>query len=234
MRFFVVLTVCACATRSQPPPECPAPPPPIYSEQCVHRSDVIKVVESMESESERHHARVDELEHVLLSMRQHVADALRLSLANVPNSEAQVSVVGGKVRVRLSDELLFDSGSARISERGRRALAQVAGVLIKTPSRRFEVAGHTDDQPVHREFTDNWQLSAERARQVALFLMDRGIPGRRLFTSGYADTDPVDPRDRARNRRVELYVDPVAGDGAGLTRTSANKQAAPMIAPPTQ
>ena len=102
----------------------------------------------------------------------------------------------------------------QISESGLHALTQVTDVLRRTPSRRIEIAGHTDDRPVTRGWQDNWQLFAERARQVGLFLIAHGIEGKRIFVAGYADTDPADNADsdaaRAHNRRVELFIEPTS------------------------
>jgi chemotaxis protein MotB len=139
----------------------------------------------------------------------------------VPASQASVEVVGGRVRVRLSEELLFPSNRAQLSPAGVRALDQVAAVLRATPSRRIEVNGHTDSRPVQRGWDDNWQLSAERARQVGLSLIGRGIEARRILIAGYADTDPIDSADsdaaRARNRRVELFIEPIAPEPPAAT-----------------
>jgi chemotaxis protein MotB len=205
--------------------ECPPPPPPTYSKDCVLKSDVLNLVESVRLECEQHGVKLTAIEQSLVSLEEDVAKQLAGSLKAVPAEQASVAVVGHKVRVRLSDELLFPSASAQVSPAGRRALEQVAEVLRKTPSRRIEVAGHTDERPVSKGWNDNWQLSSERARQVALHLMSLGIDGRRILVAGYADTDPVEVAStdaaRARNRRVDLLVEPVAPDAPTTTTTKA-------------
>lgn len=206
----------ACATEPPPPPAsaqmCPPPPPPIYAPSCVLKKDVLDVADQILDENYAYESKLVKLEKSFQALQQDVARALEASLRNVASNQASVAIVGSRVRVRLSEELLFPSGSAQISFDGLRALGQVAEVLRATPTRRIEVAGHTDDRAVQRSWQDNWQLSAERARQVALILMGRGIAGSHLFIAGYADTDPADPADsdeaRAHNRRVELLVEP--------------------------
>jgi flagellar motor protein MotB len=212
----IVLPLVSCATS--PPtavaadPRCPSPPPPIYSNNCVLKKDVLDVADQMLNENESAELKLASLQKSFASLEEDVARALKASLKEVVNDQASVAIVDGRVRVRLSEELLFPSASVQISPNGLQALAQVTDVLRRTPSRRIEVAGHTDDRPVLRGWQDNWQLSAERARQVGLFLITHGIEGKRIFIAGFADTDPADTTEsdsaRARNRRVDLFIEP--------------------------
>lgn len=212
----LVWPLLGCATS--PPaavvvdPRCPAPPPPIYADNCVLKKDVLDVADQMLKENESAELKLASLEKTFVSLEEDVARALKASLKEVVNDQASVAIVDGRVRVRLSEELLFPSASVQISPNGLQALTQVTDVLRRTPSRRIEIAGHTDDRPVLRGWQDNWQLSAERARQVGLFLITHGIQGKRIFIAGFADTDPADTGDsdsaRARNRRVDLFIEP--------------------------
>ena len=216
--WLAVLASCTgCAT--EPPPaaasaaRCPPPPPPIYAKECVLKTDVLDVAQRILDENEAHESRLAALQKSFAQLQQDVARALEASLKSVASNQVSVAIVGNRVRVRMSEELLFPSASAQLAPSGLRALDQVAGVLRTTPSRRIEVAGHTDDRPVTRGFQDNWQLSAERARQVVLFLTSHGLERNRIFMAGYADTDPADTADsdaaRAHNRRVELFIEPL-------------------------
>ncbi len=228
----LVLAGCAETPMKTVAPECPPPPPPIYAKDCVRKGDVLNVAEQILKENEQHSAALTELEKWLQALQQDVAKALEASLKSVPASEASVTVVGSKVRVRLSDELLFPSASTQISEGGLRALAHVAEVLRATPSRRIEVNGHTDNHPVRVGWEDNWQLSAERARKVALQLMKQGVGGNRLLIAGFADTDPVDSGGsdaaRAKNRRVELFIEPIAPEAPGAPMKSGPPSGGPI------
>jgi chemotaxis protein MotB len=222
---------------SDPPPVaataavCPPPPPPIYSKDCVLKTDVLDVAQSILDENAAHETQLAKLQKSFAMLQQDVAKALEKSLKNVASEQVSVAIVGNRVRVRLSNELLFPSGSAELSPSGLHALSQVAGVLRTTPSRRIEVAGHTDDRPVQRGWRDNWQLSAERARQVVVFLSSHGLAANRMFMAGYADTDPADNADtesaRAKNRRVELFIEPVQGDAKSGTGAQTTLQPAP-------
>jgi len=213
------LASAGCATESPPPAaalRCPPPPPPIYAKDCVLKSDVLDVAERILDESAAHESKLVTLEKSFAELQLQVARALEASLRTVASNQVSVAIIGNRVRVRLSEELLFPSASVQISPNGLHALEQVAAVLRTTPSRRNEVAGHTDDRAVIRGWQDNWQLSAERARQVALVLIAHGIQRNHIFMAGYADTDPADTgagdAARVHNRRVELFIEPTQAE----------------------
>jgi chemotaxis protein MotB len=117
---------------------------------------------------------------------------------------------GLTVRV-LTDNLLFGSGSAVLKPAGLPLLAKVAQLLNVDRTHPITVAGHTDNQPIHTaQYATNWQLSTDRATNVVLYLIQRGVRARRLGAAGYADLHPIagndTPRGRAENRRVEITL----------------------------
>ncbi|MCA9531866.1 MAG: OmpA family protein [Myxococcales bacterium] len=124
-----------------------------------------------------------------------------------------VRVVRNRMIVELPSGVLFASGSAEVKSSGQTTLAEVASVLKDIPSRDFQVAGHTDDVPIHTaRFRNNWDLSTARAVNVVLFLIDHGLAANRLSAAGYADTQPVASNEtadgRAHNRRIEIVLLP--------------------------
>jgi flagellar motor protein MotB len=73
------------------------------------------------------------------------------------------------------------------------------------------VSGFTDDMPVrgsNSKFTDNWELSAQRALTVTRTLIEEGVPSDAIFAAAFGSQQPVaanaDAEGRARNRRVEM------------------------------
>ena len=74
----------------------------------------------------------------------------------------------------------------------------------------LQVEGHTDRRPIARGFASNWELSHARAMSVVRALIAGGVPAERLGAAGYAEFQPVDPRDDEaayrRNRRIELRL----------------------------
>ncbi len=119
----------------------------------------------------------------------------------------------GRMILRLSNDVLFDSGRSELKPEGKRALAQVAAVLSTIPGRRFQVGGHTDNQPIRLSpYRSNWDLSTARALEVTSFLVGHGVAPQALSAAGYGEYDPVDTNDtgdgRSHNRRTEISLQP--------------------------
>jgi len=82
----------------------------------------------------------------------------------------------------------------------------------------IRVEGHTDNLPIRSgKYKNNWELSTARALNVVKFLIENtGIPEKYFSAMGYGEFRPIasnnTPTGRAKNRRVEIYVD------ADLTR----------------
>lgn len=149
-------------------------------------------------------------------------EALRSKLQSLTKLGLTVSVRNNRMVIALPGDVLFDSGKETLKSEGKSILLQVADVIRGDSSlaaRTFQVAGHTDAQPlVGGRFKDNWGLSVMRAREVLVFLIDPqdkgggGLSPTRWSASGYGDTDPVvandTPENKQKNRRVELVVVP--------------------------
>lgn len=121
------------------------------------------------------------------------------------------------LRLHVSDDVLFASGSARLDQIGRDVLIKVAARL-KELDDFVEVRGHTDDRPIRgtlaKRFPSNWELAAARAASVVRLLEDQGVPGGRLAVVSLGPNDPLvandSPENRARNRRIEIRLEPRA------------------------
>lgn len=122
---------------------------------------------------------------------------------------------GNRLSVDLVDKLLFNSGEAEVSERGKEVLARLATVLAKVEDRNIEIIGHTDDAPptakIREKFPTNWELSVARATNVVRFLQEQSkISGKRLVAIGRGQFQPVasnaNGKGRARNRRIEIQL----------------------------
>jgi chemotaxis protein MotB len=115
--------------------------------------------------------------------------------------------------IELKDALLFDSGSAEVRADGRRAIAEVAGLLASLPDRPVVIEGHTDEVPIRTaRFGSNWELSSQRAINVLAALEASGVPQTRMSARAYADTRPraaegTIEEKRLANRRVVIRVE---------------------------
>jgi len=115
------------------------------------------------------------------------------------------------IQLILNDNLLFNSGSAEITLRGRQLLNKVVNVIAPI-NRMVRVEGHTDNIPISTDrFPSNWELSAARAVNVIRYIQGSGkIPARNLSAAGYGASKPRakndSETDRTRNRRVEIIL----------------------------
>lgn len=127
--------------------------------------------------------------------------------------ELKIALRDGRMVLQLSTDVLFDSGRTEIKRDGKTALAQVAAVLKTLSGRKFQVAGHTDNLPIHTErFPSNWELSTARAVEVVRFLVSEGVKPETVSAAGYGEFDPVATNDndggRSKNRRIEITLQP--------------------------
>lgn len=140
-----------------------------------------------------------------------------------PLAQGRVTLVNGRIGIRGS--LLFALNSSELQPEGRDVIKSLAGPLAQYLQSRDEmlmVSGFTDDQPVHgdsRHFSDNWELSADRALTVTRALIAEGVPASSVFAAAFGAQQPVssntDEEGRAKNRRVEIA--PIAKSSAGAT-----------------
>jgi chemotaxis protein MotB len=124
-----------------------------------------------------------------------------------------VSVVDGRMVVQMQTDVLFGSGSARLSKDGRAAIEEVSGLLSSLADRRYQIEGHTDNVPIHTAaFPSNWELAAARAISVVSLMSEKGMDPRRVSAVSYGETTPIasneTPESKARNRRIEIVVVP--------------------------
>ncbi len=138
--------------------------------------------------------------------------SLRLK-EQIDSGDLDVVVRDGRMVLRLSNDVLFDTGRTELKPAGKEALGAIAKVLAMYPQRQFQVAGHTDDVPIHNDrFASNWELSSGRALRVLHFLVEKGVSPESLSAAGYGEVDPIATNASAdgkkKNRRTEITLQP--------------------------
>ena len=131
----------------------------------------------------------------------------------IDTGKLKVRIVEGRMVLVLATDILFDRGSAKLSEDGRVAIMDVASVLASFPDRSFQVEGHTDNDPIStRRYPSNWDLAADRALNVVKTMIEGGLPATQVSGSSYGDNKPVVSNERdegkAQNRRIEIVILP--------------------------
>jgi chemotaxis protein MotB len=133
-----------------------------------------------------------------------------------------VRVYPDRVEVEIRNDLLFASGSARLSPAAEQVIVMIAGSLVAVPN-PLRVEGHTDNVPISRPaFPSYWELSAARSASVVRVMVRAGIPPERLAVLGLGEFRPValndTPEGRNANRRVILVIlDPERAPVTGTT-----------------
>jgi chemotaxis protein MotB len=124
--------------------------------------------------------------------------------------ETTITERGLEIRL-LTDEVLFDSGSATLKPQSGPLLSKVAELLHLSPDHDVSVEGHTDNVPIQGSpYPTNWELSTARASGVVRHLITHGAQKMRMSASGYASLHPISNNTtdagRTRNRRVEIVL----------------------------
>jgi outer membrane protein OmpA-like peptidoglycan-associated protein len=122
-------------------------------------------------------------------------------------------VVVGEVRaldaMRFPSVALFPRRSAELTPQGKELIEknrENAREQLRRAS-YIEVVGHTDDVG---DDDYNQELSEQRAKVVANYLIETGVPAYKISTVGAGEMMPIasnnTPEGRAENRRVEILV----------------------------
>lgn len=144
------------------------------------------------------------------NIRSYLKVANAITAAKVPQGVKITSTERG-LNIRINDEALFSSGSARMNPQIQEFIDLIAS-LVKDLPNLIAVEGHTDNQPIHSTaFPSNWDLSTSRANSLIRYLTEHHqLAANRFSSTGYAGTRPVESNDtpdgQAANRRVELIV----------------------------
>ena len=137
----------------------------------------------------------------------------------IQNKEVTISELREKLSITFVDRVLFDSGSATITQEGRGILAKVGEILKGVKAKKIRVIGHTDDRPIaaeyHYKFPSNWELSSSRAASVVRFFQKEiGFLPEEMEAVGRSFYEPVASNEtqegRALNRRVNIIIAPRA------------------------
>ncbi len=101
----------------------------------------------------------------------------------------------------------FELGRANLEPNSIPTLRKIHEMMVENPDIKIEIGGHTDTSGT-KEF--NMRLSELRAEAVASWLIQNGIPSKRIITKGYGDTKPIADNftfeGRRKNRRTEILV----------------------------
>lgn len=159
----------------------------------------------------------------LLQAAKSKADSINLALAvnlksvlseGLDDKDVEVKVDKTVVFVNLSDKMLFQSGSSKITNRAQEVLGKIAKIVESRPEVEVMVEGYTDNVPIKNScMEDNWDLSVKRATSVVRVLQKNfNVDPNRLVAAGRGEYNTLATNDtaegRATNRRTRIIILP--------------------------
>ncbi|MDG5491598.1 OmpA family protein [Psychroserpens sp. SPM9] len=141
---------------------------------------------------------------------------LKSSMENIEEDEdIAINIEETVVMISISDKMLFNSGSYKISDKANDILQKIANVINSEESLDVMVEGHTDNKLMksNAAIKDNWDLSVLRATAVVKKLQnDYNVAPEQLIAAGRSFYQPLTDNDtkenRAKNRRTRIVILP--------------------------
>jgi len=130
------------------------------------------------------------------------------------DDDISVNINETVVMISISDKMLFNSGSYRVSSKANAILQKLADVINSEPSLEVMVEGHTDSRGINTEkISDNWDLSVLRATSVVRKLQNQyKVAPEKMIAAGRSSyqalTDNKTAANRAKNRRTRIVILP--------------------------
>lgn len=158
--------------------------------------------------------RVTDMEN-LLAEQQAASEALKTKVQNAllgfKDKGLTVTEKDGKVYVSMEAKLLFATGSTAVDPNGKKALIDLAKAIESEADMEIIVEGHTDTDKLAASAypKDNWDLSVLRATEVIkIMVANSTVKPQILSAAGRSEYHPVDAADKAKNRRIEIILQP--------------------------
>ncbi len=131
--------------------------------------------------------------------------------------------------VTIRDSVLYNPGKADVKEEYKATAKELSKILVFDPKRNVVITGYTDNVPMHNEeFSSNWELSVMRAVNFLKLIVDHNpkLDSAYFSAKGYGENNPIASNDtvegRAKNRRVEVLIQPLVKKDGTSTNASSN------------
>lgn len=182
----------------------------------ISRQDSESIKESLTTLNQQY-SQIEELTdriHQRDSMNIALVHNLKRSLIDIDDEDVNIEIKGNAVYVTLSDQMLFPTASSRLSKAAHGVLDKVATIINDHSDLQVLVQGHTDDVPIdNRHYSDNWDLSVNRATSVVRVLQENfEVDPSRLTAAGRGEFYPIQDNEtkegRRNNRRTEIVITP--------------------------
>lgn len=129
----------------------------------------------------------------------------------------EVKMKDNYIQMTFDSQLIFNPGSAELTEASAKVIDKLALELKKLPVEEIEIEGHTDIDAIQSAvFPSNWELSTGRSSRIVRKLNEDGIKDDKLTAIGYGSSRPAVPHldangkaipeNKIKNRRVVLNI----------------------------
>ena len=138
-------------------------------------------------------------------------DRVSQALSGFEGKGLTVEQRNGRIYVSMDNKLLFPSGSATVDAKGREAIGKLSKAIENEKDLSILVEGHTDTDQIGAgsAYKDNWDLSVMRATSVVRIIQESSKTDPvRITAAGRGEYVPVDPSDKAKNRRIDVVLIP--------------------------
>ncbi|KGR86623.1 MULTISPECIES: flagellar motor protein MotB [Lysinibacillus] len=128
--------------------------------------------------------------------------------------------------VTIRDSILFDPGQAIVKPEYVPIAKELSTMLVSDPARNIVITGHTDNVPAGPNFSSNFELSVLRATNFLNLLIESNdqLDPTRFSAKGNGEYRAIAPNDtaegRAKNRRVEVLIQPLVTEDGSETKSS--------------
>ena len=150
---------------------------------------------------------IDEVKKELELLAQQIEEIM---VDYIERGEVRVLLEDLWIEIEMTEQMLFDSGSAVLYDSAIPILGDLSSAL-REHKNKIHVEGFTDNVPISNEqFASNWELSSARATTVVRRFESMNIEPVRLAAIGYGEHQPIadnlSDAGRAKNRRVVVVV----------------------------
>lgn len=115
---------------------------------------------------------------------------------------------GGDRVLTVAGDVAFGPGQITLTAAGKREVDNIISTIkSQYGGSRIEIAGFTDNDPLKKtkdKYTDNENLSVQRALAVERYMNDHGISGDLTHSAGYGPSNPKG--SKKDSRRVEIRI----------------------------
>lgn len=151
------------------------------------------------------------------------ADSINLALAmnltsvlrnGIEDKDVEIKVDKTVVFINISDKMLFNSGSSKISPKANAVLEKIAAIIKSRPELEVMIEGYTDNVAIKTDcIVDNWDLSAKRATSVVRVMQQSfNIDPNKLIAAGRGQYNMLASNNtvegRTQNRRTRIILMP--------------------------